>query len=169
MGALQTFGRKWKMNYFTRISDRLIFRLINYGILLHASLCIAAIGMVVAAPFVVLDLFHDIQLTNELTSDAEINSVPLVNRSEERGDAQTGKYLCFVELPNSESSYEGGAVRMATPFLRSIPPSELISLQIYSHPALIDPSAFYPKIVEVPVDHSWKSVFQIGFRRFTTA
>ncbi len=148
------------MNYFTRIGDRLVFRLINYGILLHASFCIAAIGMVVAAPFVISDLLGDIKITNEIMTEPQVISVPLVNRSEERGDAQTGKFLYYVELPNSELRHGDSAIRIATPYLRSTPVGDSESLQIFSHPGLTDSSNLYPRIVEVPSDRTWNSVFQ---------
>jgi hypothetical protein len=138
------------MNYFTRIGERLVFRLVTYGILLHASFCIAAIGMVVAAPFVIYDLFSDIKLTTGIMSGAQVVSVPLVNRSEERGDARTGKFLCYVELPDSDLRHKGSTIRIATPYLRSSPAGDLETLQIYSHPGLTDSTSFYPRIVEVP-------------------
>jgi hypothetical protein len=147
------------MNYFTRIGDRLVFRLINYGILLHGSFCIAAIGMVVAAPFVISDFMGDIKLTNGIMTEAQVVSVPLVNRSEERGDAQTGKFLYYVELPNSELRHEDSSIRIATPYLRTTPVGDLQSLQIFSHPGLADSSRLYPRIVEVPTERTWNSVF----------
>ena len=94
-------------------------------------------------------------------SEGRVVSVPLVNRSQERGDSQTGKYLCYVELPDSDSMNDQSAVRMATPYLRASPPSGLASLQIYSHAALTTPSALYPRIIEVPDDRSWDSVFRL--------
>lgn len=148
------------MNYFTRIGDRLVFRLINYGILLHAGFCIAAIGMVFAAPLVVSDLLADIKLTNGIMKEGQVVSVPLVNRSEERGDTRTGKFLCYVEPPDSEFMHKDSAIRIATPYLRSSPAGELEALQIYSHPGLTGPSNFYPRIVEVPNEQTWTSVFQ---------
>lgn len=148
------------MNYFTRIGDRLVIRLINSGILLHASICITAIGMTIAAPFVIQDFVQDVKLTNKIVKQPEVISVPLVNRSEWRGDAQTGKYLCYVELPNWDIGHINSAIRIATPYLRAHPPSGLDSLEIYSHHELIHPSGMLPRIIEVPVDRSWNSVFQ---------
>lgn len=148
------------MNYFTRLGDRLVFRLINYGVLLHAFFCIAAIGMVVASPFVISDFISDIKLTNGLMKEAQVVSVPLVNRSEERGDAQTGRFLYYVELPNSELRHGDSAIRIATPYLRAAPVGDLQSLLIYSHPGLADSSRLSPRIIEVPGEQTWNSVFQ---------
>jgi hypothetical protein len=116
--------------------------------------------MVLAAPFVILDFMGDIKLTNVIMTEAEVVSVPLVNRSEERGDAQTGKFLCYVELPNSEFRHGDTAIRIATPYLRTTPVGDLQSLQIFSHPGLADSSRLYPRIVEVPGERTWNSVFQ---------
>ena len=157
------------MNYLTRIGNRLVFRLISAGILLHASFCIAAIGMVIAAPFVVQDFFQDIKLTTEMVTQPQVISVPLVNRSEWRGDAQTGKYLCYVELPNWDIEHYDSAIQIATPYLRANPPSGLESLQIYSHRELIHRSSMLPRIIEVPAERSWNSVFEaLRGRSFTS-
>ncbi|MEO5916344.1 MAG: hypothetical protein ABIS50_19060 [Luteolibacter sp.] len=111
--------------------------------------------MLIAAPFVVVDLVEDIHLTDKLMTEAQVISVPLVNRKDERRDSQTGKYLCYVELPNPD---EG--IPVATQYLRQDAPAGLDSLQIYVHPALIGPSVILPRIIEVPADQTWKSVFQ---------
>ena len=158
------------MNYFARIGDRFAIKLISYGILLHASLCIAAISMVIAAPFVVWDFVTDIQLTKKLTAEAQVISAPLVNRKEERWDSQTGKHLCYLELPDTEQRFNDVVIRQATPYLRSNPAGGLDSLQIYSHPALNDHAAPLPRIIEVPADRSWKSVFHaVGGRSLESA
>ncbi|MES2657410.1 MAG: hypothetical protein V4689_02270 [Verrucomicrobiota bacterium] len=143
------------MNYFARIGEKLVFRLISYGILLHASFCIAAIGMLVAAPFAVMNLVDNIRLTDKLMTEAQVVSVPLVNREGWRRDSQTDKYLCYLELPGQEGDF-----RLATPYLRPDPPAGLLSLPIYIHPALNGPSLVLPRIIEVPADQSWESVFQ---------
>lgn len=144
------------MNYFARIGERLVFRLIGAGILMHAFFCLYAIGMVIAAPFVVMDLVEDIRLTDKLMTEAQVISVPLVNRKDERGDSQTGKYLCYLELPDTD-----GGIQLATPYLRSVPPAGMVSLPIYVHPLLNGPSVILPRIIEVPADPTWKSVFQV--------
>ncbi len=157
------------MNYLTRIGNRLVFRLISAGILLHASFCIAAIGMVIAAPFVIQDFFQDVKLTTEMVTKPQVVSVPLVNRSDWRGDAQTSKYLCYVELPNWDIEHYNSAIRIASPYLRAHPPSGLDSLEIYSHRELIHPSGMLPRIIEVPADRSWNSVFEaLRGRSFTS-
>lgn len=116
--------------------------------------------MIVAAPFVISDFMGDIKLANGIMTEGELVSVPLVNRSEERRDAQTGKFLCYVELPNSEFRHEDSAIRIATPYLRTNPVGHLQSLQIFSHPGLTDSSQLLPRIVEVPSERTWNSVFQ---------
>ena len=124
------------MNYFTRIGDRLVFRLIRYGILLHATICIAALGAIVGAPFVVWDLVTDVRLAEQMKEEAQIITVPLVNREEERFDARSGMFLCYVELPDSVIKHGDDSVRLAIPHLRPQAATGLDSLRIFSHPPL---------------------------------
>lgn len=147
------------MNCFTRFGDELVVRLITYGIFLHATICIAALGMVIYAPFVVTDFMGDIRLTGKVLNEATVVTVPLVNRSEERGDARTGKFLYFVELPSSPPGSRPSPIRVATPYLRSTPVGDLDSLDIYVHPALSKPSNRRPSIIEVPEEATWSSIF----------
>jgi hypothetical protein len=125
--------------------------------------------MVILAPFVVSDLLRDLRLTGTIMKEADVVAVPLVNRTEERGDAQTGKYLYYVELPNSEFRHENSSIRIATPYLRSNPVGDLNALDIYSHPALADSTNLYPRIIEVPRDQTWSSVFYALCGRSITA
>lgn len=148
------------MNYFTRIGDRLVFRLINYGILLHASFCIAAISVVFGAPMLIADFIGDIKLANIIFKEAQVVSVPLVNRTQERGDARTGKFLYYVELPRSETSADTFSISIATPYLRSQQVGDLEALQIYSHPLLINTPNVSDRIVEATEERTWSSVFQ---------
>jgi hypothetical protein len=149
------------MNYLARTGERFVIRLINYGIMLHLSFCIAAIGMTIAAPFVVFDLIRDVRLAGVLISEASVISAPLVNRSGERPDSRSGKYLCYLELPGPQSDDKVWTSLITAPYLRANPPGALDSLQVFSHPALLNTLNRSTRVVEVPVDRTWISVFQL--------
>lgn len=149
----------------SHIGDKFVRKIINYGILLHASICIAAFAAIIAAPFAILDFVANVRLPAKLISEAQVISVPIVNRSEGRWDSKTGKYLCFLEIPNTEYKDKHQTVRMATPYLRSESVRGQDVLKIYSHPALVKGYMLPQRIVEVPSDTSWSSVFRAATGR----
>lgn len=149
------------MNYFVKLGDRLVVRFINYGILFHAMLCMTSLAMPFLVIFWVMSLVEDMKLTNLVLQQGEVVTVHLVNRSEERKDSHSGKYLYYLLEPGSGKRFGELDIGTAIPYLRSEPVGELEELTIYSHPTLL--KRVYPQrlIIEVPEHPTWDSVFAL--------
>lgn len=137
------------MSYFVRLGDRLAVRLISQVILLHLMACMLSIGLIIWLPISAWMFVQSVRLPSVLLKDAKVVEVPLVERNLERWDTQRSAYLCYI--------LKG---LLAVPHFRQTSPASLDSLRIYEHPAIGNDMHGRTKIVEVPEEPDWNSVFK---------
>ncbi len=121
----------------------MMMRLITRVIFLHMMVCLMALAMVGLSLFSIVEFVQDARLPSVLQSEAQIEEVPLVLRDQDHWDARKSAWLCHVP--------EG---HLVLPYLRKEDPSQLESLKLYRHRDIIY------KVVEVPANPSWISLFE---------